>query len=800
MTINGKNITADDVLDSATIGQVIDHINAGIIVYHYDEKHMHIIGINEQMCKMMETDKDFLLSADENIIMSPIHRDDIERTREFTRQLVSGERCEAECVYRLRGYKTGRPRWFHVRGTSHRQSDGTFLMYFVYVDITEQKINEAAYNRGVQMLLQVNKQVIYVVHLNLTKDLCLERHSHFDELHKCSTATEYFDTIIPFLVDDEDIARAKKEFNRHHFLKLYTTGTTHLELVRRCRSKAGNIFWAKIIIQLLMNPATQNIEAVIYAENCDKEHIDFCILDAMSNDVYEVIGIFDARTEIVSYYSSHSDADRELINSGTTHSEKINILCRDITPKQDAERVKKALTVGNIIHVLDSSPSLSVSFKRLDKYEQVTFSYLDEHKDKILFLRRDITQSVHERHKNEELIRSALREAEKANKNKASFLSNISHDLRTPLNAIIGSETLAEESGEATPAIMNYLEKIKQASGTMMMLLNDTLDMQKNQAKAHIKNEPTNFVMLMDDIVEKVKPMMFGKNLNFNYSINRENTLTLMLDPVRIRQILISFLTNSAKYTGAGGSIDLIVEEITRDRIHHTVSERFIVRDTGAGMTDYFVKNSLFKPYAQERIKGTPIETVGGSGLGLSLVKRAIGMMNGHVEVNSKLGKGTEFIISLDFKIVEEEKAPTRPSLPTPARDALDGMNILICEDNEMNSDILAEILHYYGAAHIETARNGNEGVMKFISSPSNSYDVILMDLTMPVVDGFEATRRIRATARADAGTVPILAVSADAYESDIEQAFDSGMNSHISKPVSPEYLVMEILRFTKRN
>ena len=396
-------------------------------------------------------------------------------------------------------------------------------------------------------------------------------------------------------------------------------------------------------------------------------------------------------------------------------------------------------------------------------------------------------------------LRSALQEqlerekglkqaAMQANQMKSSFLSNVSHDMRTPLNGIMGYTYLALHAADVSKT-MEYLQKIQKSGEVLTQLVNDTLDLNKiATGRVPMSLEAVQNKKLLDRVRTAVSPWLEEKNISFSYDNSRDIEAVIDADMTKIQEIFLNLLGNAVKFTSSGGRIELIEECIGYDENY--LHKKYIVRDNGYGMTEDFL-TKLFEPFMQERLPGT--EEIGGSGLGLAIVKNLVDFLGGHINVRSKLGEGTEFMVFLDFVFSEKSGILTQ-NTQKKGKPFLYGSKILVCEDNPLNMEIILTILQMQGIEVVQAA-NGRDGVEAFLASPEGSLDIILMDIRMPEMDGREAARHIRASGRADA-QVPIIAMTADVYEEDVDKCRQAGMNGHIAKPIEPEVLFAELAEY----
>ncbi len=408
-------------------------------------------------------------------------------------------------------------------------------------------------------------------------------------------------------------------------------------------------------------------------------------------------------------------------------------------------------------------------------YAIMTSRNVDETAREELRAQREIEEA------NKELA-AALAAAENANESKSNFISNVSHDMRTPLNAILGYDRLALESSSETVRT-DYLRKIREAGETLLSLINATLDLQKiENGITTLHPAPVPFGTVMEHVLTTIRPLMDAKKIRFTFDSSRAVWTTIRADAMRVEEIFINLLSSAAKFTPEGGEVLLAVE--CEKETETEICDRLVVQDSGFGISPDFL-SKIYEPFSQERTERTA--GIGGSGLGLSIVKRLVSLMHGSIEVESTPGRGTKFTVCLTFPKADGRTEPKSEAPEEPA--ALRGKTILLCEDNEMNREIATAILEKNGMTVLPAA-NGREGVERFRQSGRGAISAVLMDIRMPVMDGYEAARTIRASGHPDARTVPIIALSADAYSEDVRKSRDSGMTSHLSKPIDPELLL----------
>ena len=392
--------------------------------------------------------------------------------------------------------------------------------------------------------------------------------------------------------------------------------------------------------------------------------------------------------------------------------------------------------------------------------------------------------------KNIALQRAVQRET-KANLAKREFLFNMSHDIRTPMNAIIGFTALAQTHIDDRGQVEDYLKKISVSSQHLLSLINDVLDMSRIESgKVTLEAKPVHLPELVHELRDIIQAVVSKKDLSLTLDTVGVENEDVIADPLRLEQILINVLANAVKFTPDGGQISLwIVQKDTAPA--GDADFEFHIKDNGIGMSEEFQKH-IFEQFARERT--STVSKIQGTGLGMAITKSLVDMMGGRITVKSEQGKGSEFTISLRFPIGE---AKTEQTLPAAKASAFTGKKLLVVEDNELNLEIASTLLKEAGF-EVDTAENGKIAVEKVEAASADRYDLILTDIQMPEMDGYEATRRIRALPDAKKAALPIVAMTANAFEDDRKNALHAGMNGHIAKPLDIQKLFQVLSELLK--
>jgi len=409
----------------------------------------------------------------------------------------------------------------------------------------------------------------------------------------------------------------------------------------------------------------------------------------------------------------------------------------------------------------------------------------------IIIRKRKMDRILAVRQRETEQKEMILAGREKADEEKHAFFSTISHDMRTPLTAIIGFSSLALQEKDPEK-ITDYLTKIQNSGNLLLDLINDTLSISKmEQGKMDLHNEAVDLMVLRDSIVVPIKEAALKKHIIFTASFP-ETPAIVYADRLSLQKILLSLLSNSIRFTPEGGHVSLLLDWRTVNPT--TKACTMIVKDDGIGMSEEFLKRA-FEPFAQERRPGYESN---GAGLGLSIVKRLVTLMGGSIEAESRLDKGSQFTIRMQFTIVPDasRKTPVATEMDT---SFLRGKQVLLCEDNLLNKEIVQQLLSKVGMTML-WAKDGKEGVDMFSINGTEFFSIILMDIRMPVMDGYSAARTIRTLDRKDAKTIPIIALTADAYDDEVRRCLEAGMNGYVAKPIDPKKFFSMLLMCINKN
>lgn len=392
-------------------------------------------------------------------------------------------------------------------------------------------------------------------------------------------------------------------------------------------------------------------------------------------------------------------------------------------------------------------------------------------------------------------LQDALKKATQANEEKSAFLSRMSHDIRTPLNGIIGYLDIEEAGKASQDVLVTNRKKARVAAEHLLSLIDDVLNMSKlEEGKVEPAHDAFDLRALAEDILAITEIRAQKEGITVNYGDCRKSMEYPYVygSPLHIRQVFVNILGNAIKYNKPGGSINVKAEclEKTDDRVIYCCT----VADTGIGMSEAFMEH-LFEPFVQEKIDARSVYH--GTGLGMAIVKSLVEMMDGTIKVESRQGEGSVFRVTIPFELASQEAVTHRTTDAGENEElSISGIRVLLAEDNDLNREVATELLEEQGVI-VTPVENGKEAVEVFENHPANTFDVILMDIMMPVMDGLEATGKIRRSSRKDGITIPIIALTANAFQEDMEKCMQAGMNAYLAKPMNLEKMIQTIAELT---
>ena len=551
------------------------------------------------------------------------------------------------------------------------------------------------------------------------------------------------------------------------------------------------IYVAVLFIIFIVFMAIYTFSREPFAANKNKKMVDR-ILSAVTDDFVFLVEV-DVKTRIEKIFFVSKGPHPQWSDKKThKYDESIKEYADVVVAPEDRKRFLEVTEFNALMEYFKNNDNefiieydVIVNGGRRRYQGKFTLSLQDPEGAKIYVGVRDITLIEEERTEYNRKLMSALAQAEEANKGKSYFLFNMSHDIRTPLNAIIGYSELAKNHLDEKEVLDDYIYKIQTCGRQLLGLIGDVLDMAKIESgNLEISEKPCLCQDLMSDIMISVNESAKKKGLEFEASGNACHS-TILCDKVKVQKILLNILSNAVKYTPQGGKISLSVQEKIRE--DEGLSDfTFVVKDNGIGISKEFLPY-IFNSFSRER--NATISGVSGTGLGMTITKRLVDAMGGKIEVESQQNMGTTVTVSITFSRIvglEEKREEIIPDA------FLKDIRVLLVEDNEINGEIASEMLREL-KVNVDLVTNGKECIDALLEKDAGYYDLVLMDIQMPVMDGYEATRIIRRFSDKDKRLIPVIAMTANAFEEDKQKAFQSGMNGHLAKPVEMRHLIQAL-------
>lgn len=587
-----------------------------------------------------------------------------------------------------------------------------------------------------------------------------------------------------------------QRLSAEHLRKLYENGETGLSEEYIAELLEGRHVWIKTEVRLVRRPETSEVMAFFYNRNITKEILQRHVLECIMSYEYDEIYVVDRVNGKFSAMAIGQYAMEEQLAEGD-YSEELACLKERAVSEEDKKKIEQELSIPAMGRqlILERTHVIKVTLLSRNgkaRRKQVRYQYLNREVGIFLVTITDIEDMVKQEKEKQEQLSSALLLAREANQAKSRFLASMSHEIRTPMNAIIGLNTIIRDEIDNRAQVLDCAEKLDSASKYLLALLNDILDMsQIENDSMKLAHEPFDGDKFWENVGIMAKTQADLASVNYVFERGNAVSRVYVGDATRLQQIMANLINNAVKFTPREGQVKVVVDEQREAEDKAVV--RVSVADTGIGIAKDFLPK-VFETFTQQYSQNTT--QYKGSGLGLSIARNFARMMDGDITVESTEGVGTTFYVKVRLGIGGEEPAKEKGRTEENERD-FNGKRVLLVEDHPLNTLVAQNLLTKRGIV-VTHAENGAEALRCFSESEPGRFDAILMDIRMPVMDGIEATVRIRGLERADAKTVPIIAMTANAYEEDRKKTKNAGMDAHLAKPIEPKLLFATLAAYIK--
>lgn len=740
-----------------------------------------------------------------------VHESSVEVFRNMCIRLKNGEpKVQEICAFpsdNERGLQ-----WRKIHYLNFYDDDGT-PSYAIgcAINVTETVTLQKRYDEELTYRQEVNTDhLIEFLSVNLTKDV-IEEHQLFTPFlsFKNSTFSKFVNYCAEQIFYPQEKENFKTIFSLHNMIDAYNSGESNFHFECKICSPTQNmkLSWLNIYCRIAIEPITRDVIAFLYTYDISEKKVAETIVQRISSVEYDFLNIINLKSQEAETQYRKENIVPNVPGLGkvkpyhSTVKQILKMYVENVASEQELENLHTKLELSSIVKELETQEKYAISFpvKEDDgsiRRKKWQYMYMDDDKQQIIHSQSDVTDVYEEEIRQKEMLKNALIAAEQANKAKTEFLSRMSHEIRTPMNAIIGMSELAQQSVHNTELVIDSISKVSSSAKFLLNLINDILDMSRIESgRTVLSSDIIDFSSFIENINIICEAQAKQKKVNFISKINGEISNSFVGDKTKLQQILINIISNGIKFTPSGGSVVFSITQ--KEIVNKQGLLEFIIKDDGIGISPKFI-NHLFEPFTQEHTGSTSL--YGGTGLGLAISKNFLSLMGGTIDVESKPGFGTKFIISLKLTVSEESNntASTNEkdyaALSTREFD-FTGKRVLLVEDHALNIEVAKKLLISRNL-DVDVAENGVLAVDIIEKASPNYYDAILMDIRMPVMDGISATKAIRSLETNWTKTVPIIAMTANAFEEDIEKTKNAGMNAHLSKPIEPKILFTTLAKF----
>ncbi|MDO4555836.1 MAG: ATP-binding protein [Lachnospiraceae bacterium] len=739
---------------------------------------------------------------DTHKLFAKVHSKDHEILRHFIDEIKTNR---AASIYPIRmKMQDGSYRWVEMHGIAIDNENGVCVRKICFIkdvdEATKQYLElKARYDYETKKQNEFDENIVERLLIDLTDNKVFHATDAAGKtVNKMIglTVEQLLAMRLTHAMDDYEKAELTKLMNRESLLEAYRHAEfPELEIKNPMPGTPEKQYYHTYVRET-KNPENDHIMAFFITRNVDKEKTSELLMRRLLEINYTRVLLVHAQTGRIKMRYSKGD-ERFLTGIEPSYDELCEANIKQTVPLENQDQIIYEMRLSTIRESLKSASQCSgrtmIMQDDQSSFTTWTAAYFDEEKEYILITSADATDVYKKDLENNAKLAEALENAEVASKAKSTFLARMSHEIRTPITTISGILELIRQDciarGIDASILLERIDTASTANQYLLTLINDILDISKvENNELTVTPVPANIKSIIEPVLAMARPLAERKRIHFITERKTCNSEWYNVDTVRVSQIVMNLLSNAMKFTPESGTVTFTGE--TMLIAENRVMAKMVVSDTGVGISKEFMKD-VFEPFKQE-YSGSKSQ-YGGTGIGLSISRSLARLMGGDITVESEKGKGTTFTVTMEWDIVPPQES--EPTLNENEDMRLDGITVLLCEDNQINQMIAEQLLIRQGCTVLK-ANDGQEAIDQFLDSKIGEIDFILMDVRMPNVDGLEATQLIRKMERADAKTVPIVAMSANAYAEDKKLSLDAGMNDHLSKPVEPKVLYRTIRKY----
>lgn len=667
-------------------------------------------------------------------------------------------------------------------------------------DISSRRI----YEKQLESLVSSLSHAAGYFHLDITENRILKvggTSAIVDDLNRDCSIDALMQSMAVYILSEKDRQDFLNTYNQEAMKRDYEAGKVEIIRESRCYYDDHIARWSRYTLRLLVNPTNNHLEGVFYGMDVthDREAYEtqVSIVQTLSSNYLDVL-LLNIREKTAALIKHDGFMPKVFHQDGKKiypYDELLKKYVAERVHPDDRMMMTVAMKLDNVLEVLSQKKEYAGNYRIINQGEthhyQFRFIKNEEYGIVVLgFLNVDdiVAAEIEQQRK----LQKALDDAKRANAEKSRFLARMSHDMRTPLNGIVGILEIDKKHADDINYLKENRRKATLVTNHLISLINDVLDMAKiEEGSLVLAHEAFNILEegREAEVLIGLQAQEAGITAILNYTPEDERFIYVYGSPLHLRRAMMNIYSNCIKYNQKNGTITTDIQVISHN--DQMVTYRWKITDTGIGMSEEFLSR-IFDPFVQADTDARSVYQ--GTGLGMSIAKALIEQMGGTLEVSSQVGVGSTFVVTIPFEIADKSQVLQAEQAE---KVSISGMRILLVEDNELNRDIAETILREEGA-EITSVVNGQEAVDAVRSHPPGTYDLVLMDIMMPVMNGYEATRQIRCMGRDDTATLPIVAMTANAFAEDVQMSFDAGMDAHIAKPLDIDKLIRTIAQYRK--